>query len=166
MMLLEYFQMVDRVEEIDADAERIVCRATVPEFSTVFDGHFPGQPLVPGTLLIEAMAQASGFMVMNRLGFERLPYLIQVDKAKIRSFVEPLTELVLLGDLVHEGSGFAITTGTVRKDDERIVTAELRFRTMPFPNDELRRLVLDRAEGVGLTVGGHAPGGGNMEKEE
>lgn len=149
-MLLEYFQMVDRVEEIGADLDRIVCRANVPEHSTVFEGHFPGHPLVPGTLLIETMAQASGYLLLRRTGFSRLPYLIQVDKAKVRSFVEPLTKLVVLGTLVHEGSGFAVTTGEIRKGEERVVSAELRFRTMAFPNDDLRRAVQEQATSVGL----------------
>lgn len=151
-MLLEYFQMVDRVVDMDVGAGTVRCQAQVPDRSTIFEGHFPGHPLLPATLLIEAMAQSSGFLLLSRLEFERLPYLIQVDKAKIRSFVEPGTALVVLGALVHDGSGFAVTEGEVHRDGDRIVSAEMRFRTMPFPRPELREVVKQYATSVGLAV--------------
>jgi 3-hydroxyacyl-[acyl-carrier-protein] dehydratase len=77
-----------------------------------------------------------------------------VDKAKVRSFVEPGTPLVLLGSLVHEGSGFAVTTGEVKRDGERVVSAELRFRTLAFPDPSLRDTVRRYAESVGLDAAG------------
>ena len=77
-MLLEYFQMIDAVEQLDPDEGTIIARADVPVESTVFEGHFPGSPLVPGVLLIETMAQASGFMLLSRLKFEKMPFLANV----------------------------------------------------------------------------------------
>ncbi|MCY4191017.1 MAG: hypothetical protein OXD42_06810, partial [Rhodospirillaceae bacterium] len=60
-MYLEYFQMVDRVVALDSAAETIQCIARVPDTSTIFEGHFPGYPLMPGTLLVETVAQVGGF---------------------------------------------------------------------------------------------------------
>jgi 3-hydroxyacyl-[acyl-carrier-protein] dehydratase len=47
-MQLEYFQMIDRIEALDLDAATLVASSTVPDASPVFEGHFPGMPLVPG----------------------------------------------------------------------------------------------------------------------
>ena len=46
-MLLEYFQMIDRVETVDLEGGKLAARSTTPEKSPVFEGHFPGLPLVP-----------------------------------------------------------------------------------------------------------------------
>ena len=68
-MRLEYFQMVDRFVEVNAGERvaRAIC--TVPKESTVFEGHFPGYPLMPGVLLIECMAQTTGWLVSALTGF-------------------------------------------------------------------------------------------------
>jgi 3-hydroxyacyl-[acyl-carrier-protein] dehydratase len=152
-MILEFFQLVDRVIEIDKEAKRIRCAANVPQESTVFQGHFPGHPLMPGTLLVESMAQTSGYLLLSLQAFERLPFLIQIEKAKIRTFVEPGTELTVQGELVHEGSGFAVTRASVESTEagREIAEAELRFRTMPFPTDDLRATVRNHAEAVGVS---------------
>ena len=154
-MHIEYFQLVDGIDAIDPAAGTVSCTATVPEASTIFEGHFPGHPLMPGTLLIEAMAQTSGYMLMARMGFERLPFLIQVGRARLRTFVEPGTVLNVTGEMEHDGSGFAVTKGAITRSDktrkeEKIADAELRFRTMPFPTPELRDMVRDYSATVGM----------------
>lgn len=151
-MRLEYFHMIDRVEALDLTADRIDCRSQVPKSSPVFEGHFPGNPLLPGVLMVETMAQASGFLVLAKNGFTRMPFLVQIEKAKMRDFVEPEAELVIEADLVHVGSGFAVTKARLARDGKTIAQADLRFRTMPFPSDDLRDLIFETAAGVGLDV--------------
>ena len=63
-MRLEYFQLIDRIVDLRLADRKIGTEATVPTTSTIFEGHFPGFPLMPGVLLIEAMAQTSGWLVV------------------------------------------------------------------------------------------------------
>src|SRR5208283_2223390 len=107
-MRLEYFQMVDRITALDVPGRRITTACQVPEHSPVFEGHFPGYPIVPGVLLIETMAQTGGWLVLATLCCEKMPFLMQVEKAKMRSFVAPGQALVGAAELIHEGSGYAV----------------------------------------------------------
>jgi len=140
-MRLEYFEMIDRVTSLDRETKRIEAQSTVPMESPVFEGHFPGHPLVPGVLLTETMAQASGYLVLGLMDFTHMPFLMAVDKARFRSFVGPGTVLTVTASLEHEGSGYAVTKAKIVAEGKSICDAELRFRIMPFPGrmDELMR---------------------------
>lgn len=149
-MLLEYFQMIDRVETVDLSAGRLTARSVVPENSPVFEGHFPGYPLVPGVLLIETMAQASGFLVLAATNFAAMPFLMSVDGAKMRTFVEPSAELDIEAFLEHDGSGFAVTKAKITSAGKKVCDAQLKLRTMPFDQVPLGDIVRKRAVEVGL----------------
>jgi len=148
-MRLEYFEMIDRVVRLDRAAGRIEALAQVPDASPVFEGHFPGHPLVPGVLLTETMAQASGYLVLAHLGFAQMPFLMAVDKARFRSFVGPGARLEISASLEHDGSGYAVTKAAIRHEGKALCDAELRFRTMPFP-DGLDAPMRERARRIGL----------------
>ncbi len=149
-MLLEYFQMIDEIVSVDMSAGRIVARSTVPEKSPVFEGHFPGMPLVPGVLLIETMAQASGMLLLGVNNCSAMPFLMMVDSAKLRSFVEPHAVLDIEAALEHEGSGFAVTKAKIASAGKPIASAQLKFRTLSFEDNDLAPIVRRRAEEVGL----------------
>jgi 3-hydroxyacyl-[acyl-carrier-protein] dehydratase len=137
-MRLEYFQMIDRVVELSLDDGSIRVESTVPTASTVFEGHFPGHPLVPGVLLIETMAQTAGWIILARNRFERMPFLAGVRSAKLRRFVTPGERLSVGGRIIHEGSGFAVASGQINADGKPVCDAELTFRTLPFPHPAVR----------------------------
>jgi 3-hydroxyacyl-[acyl-carrier-protein] dehydratase len=137
-MRLEYFQLIDRIVDLDLANQSIRTEARVPTTSTIFEGHFPGYPLMPGVLLIEAMAQTSGWLVIAVTKFTRMPIFAAVKQAKIRSSVLPGQPLVLSAKLLHEGSGFAVTKADIRCDGKLACNAEITFTLIDFPNPEFR----------------------------
>jgi len=157
-MLLEYFQMIDKVEAISLRDGTLKARSVVPGASPVFEGHFPGMPLVPGVLLIETMAQASGFLVLAVTDFNAMPFLMSVDGAKMRSFVEPGAVLEIEAHLEHDGSGFAVTKAKISSAGKKICDAQLKLRTMPFNEVPLADIVRGRAVDVGLMAAIEADG--------
>ncbi|MGL3605515.1 3-hydroxyacyl-ACP dehydratase FabZ family protein [Rhizobium sp. G187] len=149
-MLLEYFQMIDKVESVDLGLGRLKATSVVPMESPVFEGHFPGMPLVPGVLLIETMAQASGMLLLAVKDFEAMPFLMSVDGAKMRTFVEPGAVLEIEAELEHDGSGFAVTKARITSGGKKVCDAQLKLRTMPFSEVPLAPIVRKRAEEIGL----------------
>ena len=149
-MQLEYFQMIDRIEALDLEAATLIASSTVPDASPVFEGHFPGMPLVPGVLLIETMAQASGFLILAKTGFAAMPFLMSVDGAKMRDFVKPGTPLEITAGLEHEGSGYAVTRARITSGGKKVADSQLKFRTVAFDQVPLADIVRNRAGEVGL----------------
>lgn len=141
--------MIDRIEEIDPEGQTIRCTAQVPNDSTIFEGHFPGYPLMPGTLLVETVAQAGGFLLMAVNGYQQLPILIQVVKARIREPVLPQAVMDVEASVQQVSSGIAAVDGRIKVDGHRVAECEIRYRTMAFPQEALRRQVIDRAREIG-----------------
>ena len=158
-MRLEYFQMIDRVTRLDLVARTIEVEARVPDSSTIFEGHFPGYPLMPGVLLIEAMAQTSGWLLVSMLEFKRMAFLAAVKEAKLRQFITPGHTLVIKAQSIHEGSGYAMTEAQIHVGGKLTCNATLTLRHLPFPNDELCAHMVSLAQRIGLNDYGQATGG-------
>src|SRR2546428_8859650 len=126
-MRIEYFQLIDRIVDLDLGGRTIKVDAQVPQESTIFEGHFPGHPLMPGVLLVEAMAQTSGWLVIALTKFTRMPFLAAFKEAKLRSFVMPGTRLALCANLVHDGSGYAVTEAEIEVEGKVVFNGELTF---------------------------------------
>jgi 3-hydroxyacyl-[acyl-carrier-protein] dehydratase len=149
-MHLEYFHLIDRIADLNVGERTITVDAQVPSESTIFEGHFPGYPLMPGVLLIEAMAQTSGWLLIALMKFERMPFLAAVKEAKMRSFVTPGDMLKIEASVVHEGSGYAITAAKIRVGGELRCNATLTFRHVPFPHPDLRGHMEAMAKRIGF----------------
>jgi 3-hydroxyacyl-[acyl-carrier-protein] dehydratase len=137
-MDLDYFRLIDRVVDLNLEARTITVEAHVPEKHTIFEGHFPGFPIMPGVLLTEAMAQSSGWLIIGVLKFERMPFLAIVKEAKMRGFVSPGQVLTIEAKLEHEGSGFAVTKAKGRVGKDVKCSAEITFGLSPFPDPAFR----------------------------
>jgi 3-hydroxyacyl-[acyl-carrier-protein] dehydratase len=149
-MRLEYFQLIDRIVDLDLAGRKISSEAIVPESSTIFEGHFPGYPLMPGVLLIETMAQTSGWLVVAINRFTRMPFLAAVRDAKLRSFVTPGRRLTVSAELAHDGSGYAMTDARIACEGKTVCNASLTFSVISFPNQEMHQRMRDTAERIGL----------------
>ncbi len=96
--------LVDRVEEMILN-ERITAFKAVTMNELFFQGHFPGRPIMPGVMIIEALAQAAGVLAVKSLGEEhqgKLVYFMSIENAKFRSPVEPGVLLRLECSLIQK----------------------------------------------------------------
>jgi 3-hydroxyacyl-[acyl-carrier-protein] dehydratase len=137
-MDLDYFRLIDHIVDLNLEARTITVEAHIPEKHTIFEGHFPGFPVMPGVLLTEAMAQSSGWLILGVLKFERMPFLAIVKEAKMRGFVSPGQVLTIEAKLEHEGSGFAVTKAKGRVGKDVKCSAEITFGLSPFPDPAFR----------------------------
>jgi 3-hydroxyacyl-[acyl-carrier-protein] dehydratase len=93
---------------------------------------------MPGVLLIESIAQTSGWLLLGMFKFQRMPFLAAVKEAKMRGFVSPGELLTVEASLVHEGSGYAITEAKIKVGGKLRSNSTLTFSHAPFPHPDLR----------------------------
>ena len=149
-MRLEYFQMVDRIAELDLGARTIAVDCTLPEESPIFEGHFPGYPIMPGVLMIETIAQAGGWLVMAGQRFRQMAFLAKVSEAKMRSFLSPGQVIRVEATQEHDGSGYAVVSGRIKSGGKLVSEATITYRVMNFPNPALRDGLFEVARRVGV----------------
>src|SRR5947207_3201916 len=151
-MNLDYFQLIDRIVDLNLEEKKITVEAQVPASHTIFEGHFPGFPIMPGVLLTEAMAQSSGWLILGVLKFERMPFLAIVKEAKMRGFVSPGQLLTIEAKLEHEGSGFAVTKVKGRAGKDLKFSADITFGLAPFPDPTFRVYMDAMAAKIGFPL--------------
>lgn len=122
--------LVDRVEEIIPDKSIAAIKAvTINE--SFFQGHFPGRPIMPGVLIVEALAQAAGVLAVESLGLAgsgKLVYFMAIDGAKFRAPVEPGVLLRLEVEFVQKRATVCKFAGRALIDGK--LTAEANFTAM------------------------------------
>ena len=122
--------LVDRVEELVPD-ERICAVKAVTMNEGFFQGHFPGRPIMPGVMIVEALAQAAGVLAMESLGLigsGKLVYFMSIDNAKFRAPVEPGCLLYLHVTFVQKRARVCKFAGRATVGDQ--VAAEAEFMAM------------------------------------
>ena len=126
------FLLVDRVDEIGAD--RIVARKLVSRNEPHFNGHFPGHPVMPGVLIIEALAQAGALLAAETVGFDpskQVIYFMAIDKARFRKPVIPGDLLVLEVVPLRKGGAIWKLRGEAKVDGAVVAEAELLASIQP-----------------------------------
>ena len=151
-MHLEYFQMIDRIVDLNVGERTVRSVCTVPQESTVFQGHFPTYPLMPGVLLIECMAQTTGWLVIALGGFNTMPFLAGVKDGKFRAAVLPGDALEFHGKVVHEGSGYAVAECRGERRGQAVCEAQITYRVMSFPSSEFRNALVEWAQRIDVPV--------------
>lgn len=118
------FLLIDRVlESIPGERLRAVKNVTINE--PFFAGHFPENPVMPGVLIIEAMAQAGALALSEALPPEKKTYFYGIDKARFRKHVVPGDQLILDVELVRKRSRAVMMFATTEVDGQRVAQAEL-----------------------------------------
>ena len=121
------FLLVDRVTEFEANT-RVLAYKNVTINEPFFQGHFPGHPVMPGVLVIEALAQAGGLLTqLSRIGDATgsLFYLVKIDNAKFSKMVVPGDRLELDVTLKRTIRNMAIYQGVARVDGDQVACAEI-----------------------------------------
>lgn len=130
------FLLVDRIEDIDGDKSGVGIK-NVTFNEPIFQGHFPGNPVFPGVLMIEAMAQTAGALVINNRasdGGGKIVYFMTIDKARFRKPVRPGDTLRIRVNLLRARSNVWKYKGEARVNGTLVAEAEISAMIADAPD--------------------------------
>ncbi|SHE30282.1 3-hydroxyacyl-[acyl-carrier-protein] dehydratase [Lampropedia hyalina DSM 16112] len=132
------FLLVDRVTELVL-GERIRAYKNVTINEPFFTGHFPGKPVMPGVLVLEALAQAAGLLSFETMGEapgdDKVFYFVGIDNARFKKPVVPGDQLVLEVSIDRIRGGIHKFKGVAKVDDQVVCEAELMCTMRPFDTE-------------------------------
>jgi UDP-3-O-[3-hydroxymyristoyl] N-acetylglucosamine deacetylase/3-hydroxyacyl-[acyl-carrier-protein] dehydratase len=130
------FIMIDRVAEI-VDENELVAIKNVTINEPYFQGHFPGMPVMPGVLQVEAMAQAAGILMLRRVSSEgKIAFFMSADKVKFRQAVVPGDQIEVRVKLIkNRGFKIGVAEGTCTVAGKVVSSAELMFTILDTPEE-------------------------------
>lgn len=120
------FLMVDRVLEREA-GQRVVAIKNVSINEPFFQGHYPETPVMPGVMIVEAMAQAGGLAVGGAPGADTIPLLAAIEKVRFREVVKPGDQLVITATVQAVRSGLVKIAAKAQVGDKVVAQGELTF---------------------------------------
>ena len=121
------FLLVDRVEEMET-GKRIVAKNCVTYNEPFFAGHFPQEPVMPGVLIIEALAQTGAICVLSdEANKGKIEFLGGVNKAKFRGKVVPGDVLSLEVEIIKVKGPVGVGKGTAKVDGKTVASGEITF---------------------------------------
>jgi len=126
------FLLVDRIVELEEGKKAVgIKNVTINE--PFFQGHFPGHPIMPGVLIIEAMAQVGGLyaMVVNKIGDDKVTYFAGIDNARFRKPVVPGDVLRIELEMINCKRGLYCFAGKAYVEDVLVAEAELKATFAP-----------------------------------
>lgn len=121
------FLLVDRVLEVDLEKNYVLAQKNVTINEAFFQGHFPGAPIMPGVLILEALAQAGGILVHLKGSGDKVAILLSVNQAKFRQPVKPGDVLYLRGQGLHFSSKGGRVKAEALVNDKVAAEAEIGF---------------------------------------
>ena len=130
------FLLVDKILEFE-EGKSIICIKNVSLNEPFFNGHFPKYPVMPGVLILEALAQASGLLVFKTPKLcppnESLYLFVGIDKARFKRPVVPGDQIELKVEMSKSRQGFAIFDAVASVENEVVASAELMcgFKELP-----------------------------------
>ncbi|BAD39102.1 MAG: 3-hydroxyacyl-[acyl-carrier-protein] dehydratase FabZ [Symbiobacterium thermophilum] len=133
------FLLIDRVLELEP-GRRVVAVKNVSMNEPVFQGHYPGNPIFPGVLILEAMAQAGAVAVLSQPEFAgKVPLFAGIDDARFRRPVLPGDQLRLEVEMVAMRRGLGVGKGMAYVGDELKAEATLKFALVDAATPEPAR---------------------------
>lgn len=120
------FLMVDRILELEKGV-RVVGLKNVTMNEPFFQGHYPGHPVMPGVLIVEAMAQVGGFLILEEENKGRIPLFTAIDNLKFRRPVVPGDQLRIEAEMLKQRRSIAKVRSRVLVDGEIVAEGELMF---------------------------------------
>jgi beta-hydroxyacyl-ACP dehydratase FabZ len=132
------FLMIDRIVEL-VPGERSVCIKNITANEPQFTGHWPGNPVMPGVLMLEAMAQAGGiFLLAEPENAGKNAFFAGMDNIRFRKPVLPGDQLVITAELIRRKGTMGKALAVARVDGEVVVEGEFMFALMdvePLPGE-------------------------------
>lgn len=121
------FLLIDTIEELEP-GKRAVAKKCVSYNEPFFNGHFPGEPVMPGVLIVEALAQAGAVAILSQPEFKgKTAYFGAINSAKFKQKVVPGDVLMLELEIIKQKGPVGIGKATATVDGKVVTQAELTF---------------------------------------